>query len=125
MDAACGSQLTAQAPLQRNAALWFARLLAFSVVQLLREPQTQLLLALLASPPFSLICTALFPTTGQPLTSDCYGAPLTFSGGPSDTVALANLGLAYRWGHGRWMFTLGGQAALSRRRCRACYLMAC
>ncbi len=38
------------------------------------------------------------PTAGQPLISDCYGAPLTFSGGSSDIVSLANIGMAYRWG---------------------------
>ncbi|KAI8467202.1 MAG: surface antigen-domain-containing protein [Monoraphidium minutum] len=32
---------------------------------------------------------------GTPLQSDCYGAPLTFSGSSTDTVALTNIGLAY------------------------------
>ena len=32
---------------------------------------------------------------GAPLVADCYGAPLTFSGGASDAAALANIGLTY------------------------------
>lgn len=39
---------------------------------------------------------ARYGSAGVPQQSDCYGAPLTFSGGSSDVVALGNIGLAFR-----------------------------